>query len=104
MKLKGLGLEISQRIVNALKKRDEPALRIEIIRLMDAFLQGKVDKYEVDLIASNYLNAEFFWEECKGYEIQDAALRAAYEALAAADSWDDKEALTKIELLRKSLT
>jgi hypothetical protein len=96
--------DIEVEIIAALKARDEPALREKIKLLMDNFLKGEVDKYEVDKIASDYLNAEFFWEkECNGFEINDETLRDVYESLAALDSYPDEEAMNKVKKLRESL-
>jgi hypothetical protein len=97
--------EISTNIVDALKKHDEQQLKKEIIRLMKLFLEGKSDAYNIDAIASYYLNADAFWKECKDYEISDPILRDTYEELTVFDDYanDDVKAREIIHNLLKKL-
>ena len=96
--------DIEVEIIAALKVRDEPALKEKVKLLMDSFLRGELDKYEVDKIASDYLNAPIFWEkECKDFEIKDDILRDVYESLAALDDKDDEDAVSIVKKLRQSL-
>lgn len=96
-------LEAEKKIKDAIIKHDEIIMGKEIVKLMKAFLQDKVQLVALDTIAEQYVTVPIYSDKNEPFIFNDKTLKKVYGELAGVEQYDLDEAKGRVKKLLDSL-